>query len=189
MILTENQLKNLTLAADVVSESHRQTRHFSVGQRASVFLSHKHDEISQLKRVAYILENLHTSIYVDWLDNSMPRTTSGVTATIIKQQIEKYDKFILIATDGAIDSKWCNWELGYGDAQKFDLGKIALFPIAQNDGSWKGSEYMQIYPTIQYYFGTEKYSNGKLIPKGYYYSYKDKDGDFYLKKLYDWIIS
>lgn len=75
---------------------------FSVGQRASVFLSHKHDEISQLKRVAYILENLHTSIYVDWLDNSMPRTTSGVTATIIKQQIEKYDKFILIATDGVL---------------------------------------------------------------------------------------
>lgn len=48
---------------------------------------------------------------------------------------------------------------------------------------------MQIYPTIQYYFGTEKYSNGKLIPRGYYYRYKDKDGDFHLKKLYDWIIS
>lgn len=189
MILTENKLKELTLAANVTSKVHQQTRHFSAGQRASVFLSHKHDEISQLKRVAYILENLHTNIYVDWLDNSMPKTTSGVTATIIKQQIKKYDKFILIATNGAIDSKWCNWELGYGDAQKFDLGKMALFPIAQNDGNWKGSEYMQIYPTIQYYYGTEKYSNGELIPRGYYYRYKYKDGKFYLKKLYDWIIS
>ena len=129
MILTENKLKELTLAANVTSEVHQQTRHFSAGQRASVFLSHKHDEISQLKRVAYILENLHTNIYVDWLDNSMPKTTSGVTATIIKQQIKKYDKFILIATNGAIDSKWCNWELGYGDAQKFDLGKMALFQL------------------------------------------------------------
>lgn len=156
MILTENKLKELTLAANVTSEVHQQTRHFSAGQRASVFLSHKHDEISQLKRVAYILENLHTNIYVDWLDNSMPKTTSGVTATIIKQQIKKYDKFILIATNGAIDSKWCNWELGYGDAQKFDLGKMALFPIAQNDGNWKGSEYMQIYPTIQYYLWNRK---------------------------------
>ena len=88
MILTENKLKELTLAANVTSEVHQQTRHFSAGQRASVFLSHKHDEISQLKRVAYILENLHTNIYVDWLDNSMPKTTSGVTATIIKQQIK-----------------------------------------------------------------------------------------------------
>ena len=56
MILTENKLKELTLAADVLSEAHRQTRFFSTGQQASVFLSHKHDEISQLKRVAYILE-------------------------------------------------------------------------------------------------------------------------------------
>lgn len=105
MILTENKLKELTLAADVLSEAHRQTRFFSTGQQASVFLSHKHDEISQLKRVAYILEELHASIYVDWLDNSMPPKTSGTTAAIIKQQIQKYDKFILVATNGAIDSK------------------------------------------------------------------------------------
>lgn len=57
MILTEKQLINLTHAADIISETRQQTRHFSAGQRASVFLSHKHDEISQLKRVAYILEN------------------------------------------------------------------------------------------------------------------------------------
>lgn len=101
----------------------------------------------------------------------------------------KYDKFILVATNGAIDSKWCNWELGYGDAQKFDLGKIALFPIAQNDNNWKGSEYMQIYPTIQYYSGTERYSNGNLIPRGYYYCYNDKDGNYCIKNLYDWIVS
>lgn len=189
MILTENQLRNLTPAADVLSEAHQQVRSFSVGQRASVFLSHKHDEINYLKRVAYILERLHTSLYVDWLDSSMPKITSGDTGTKIKQRIKKYDKFILVASDGAIDSKWCNWELGYGDAQKFETGKIALFPIAQNDGSWKGSEYMQIYPTIQYFDGTESYSNKELIPKGYYYRYKGTDGKFYLKNLYDWLIS
>lgn len=189
MILTENKLKELTPAADVLYEAHQQTRTFFAGMRASVFLSHKHDEISQLKRVAYILEKIHANIYVDWLDNSMPKETTGTTATIIKQRIKKYDKFILVATDGAIDSKWCNWELGYGDAQKFDLGKIALFPIAQNDGNWKGTEYMQIYPTIQYFSGTERFLNGELIPKGYYYRYRNKNGGFYLKNLYDWIIS
>lgn len=189
MILTENQLRDLTLGADVISEAHQRQRYFSAGQRASVFLSHKHDEISFLKRVAYILEELHTSIYVDWLDGSMPAITSGETATKIKQQIQKYDKFILVASDGAIESKWCNWELGYGDAQKFHDGKIALFPIASNNGIWKGSEYMQIYPIIQYFDGTEHYLSGKNIQKGYYYRYKDKNGSFYLKKLYDWIIS
>ena len=175
MILTENQLRSLTPTADVLSEAHQQVRYFSVGQRASVFLSHKHDEISYLKRVAYILERLHTSLYVDWLDSSMPKITSGDTGAKIKQRIKKYDKFILVASDGAIDSKWCNWELGYGDAQKFETGK--------------GSEYMQIYPTIQYFDGTESYSNKELIPKGYYYRYKGTDGKFYLKNLYDWLIS
>lgn len=34
-----------------------------------------------------------------------------------------------MATNGAVESKWCNWELGYGDAQKFDTDNIALFPI------------------------------------------------------------
>lgn len=45
----------------------------------------------------------------------MPEKTSGLTATKIKYQIYKNDKFILLATDNAIASKWCNWEVGIGD--------------------------------------------------------------------------
>ncbi len=57
----------------------------------------------------------------------MPKTTSGVTATKIKQQIKKYDKFILIATDGAIDSKWCNWGIRLRRCtKKFDLGENSI---------------------------------------------------------------
>ena len=69
MILTENKLKELTLAADVLSEAHRQTRFFSTGQQASVFLSHKHDEISQLKRVAYILAYIIHSGFISGYQN------------------------------------------------------------------------------------------------------------------------
>lgn len=38
------------------------------------------------------------------------------------------DRFILLATDNAIGAPWCNWELGYGDAQKYK-DKIAILPI------------------------------------------------------------
>ena len=162
---------------------------YSEGKRASVFLSHKHDDLANLKRVAYLLEQLDSYIYVDWLDKSMPKRTSGETARIIKEKIIRYDKFILVASEGAIASKWCNWELGFGDAQKYEKGKIALFPIAQNDKAWTGSEYMQIYPTIQYYDGaSEKYTNGQIIPKGYYYRYWKDDG-YYLKPLKEWLNS
>lgn len=56
----------------------------------------------------------------------MPARTCGRTAENIKEKIKKYDKFILVATEGAIASKWCNWELGFGDAQKFAYGKNSL---------------------------------------------------------------
>ena len=92
-----------------------------------------------------------------------PKKTSGTTAAIIKQQIQKYDKFILVATNGAIDSKWCNWELGYGDSVKFP-NNIALFPFKSkgtSDAQYIGSEYMKLYPYIVYRSAGEKYENGK----------------------------
>lgn len=54
------------------------------------------------------MRHLNSSIYVDWLDPSMPARTCGRTAENIKEKIKKYDKFILVATEGAIASKWCN---------------------------------------------------------------------------------
>lgn len=86
------------------------------------------------------MRHLNSSIYVDWQDPSMPARTCGRTAENIKEKIKKYDKFILVATEGAIASKWCNWELGFGDVQKFAYGKIALFPIRDDEKDWSGSE-------------------------------------------------
>lgn len=80
----------------------------------------------------------------------MPARTCGRTAENIKEKIKKYDKFIFVATEGAIASKWCNWELGFGDAQKFAYGKIALFPIRDDEKDWSGSEYLELYPVIGY---------------------------------------
>ena len=85
----------------------------------TVFLSHKHDDGEILKNVISMLKNLGINVYVDWMDEDMPKQTSGTTAVKIKQKIRSCRKFILLATEGAIASKWCNWELGYGDAYKY----------------------------------------------------------------------
>lgn len=74
----------------------------------------------------------------------MPAYTCGKTAENNKKRIIQYDKFILVATERAISSKWCNWELGFGDAQKYESEKIALFPICNNGQDWSGSEYLEI---------------------------------------------
>lgn len=87
-------------------------------------------------------------IYVDCLDSEMPKTTNGLTAKKIKERIRQCDKFVLLATEQAIQSKWCNWELGYGDSQKY-FKDIAVMPITNTEGgNFSGSEYLAIYPII-----------------------------------------
>ena len=78
---------------------------------------------------------------------------------IIEKVIVLLDKFILLATEGAIASKWCNWELGIGDVHKY-YKNMAVMPITNKEnGEFSGNEYLQIYPIItsEYYYTTGTY--------------------------------
>lgn len=158
-------------------------------RRTTVFISHKHDDLDDLKGILGFLETKYNvKVYIDSRDPSMPKTTSAQTAYNIKERIKQCDKFILLATNGAIKSQWCNWELGYGDAQKYDE-HIALFPMKPkntSDYEYIGSEYMSIYLYISYYDGTECYTNGEHIPKGYYVRQLREDGKNHIMPLADW---
>lgn len=144
--VSEQYIRNRSMTA--MNEAVGQVKRASRVGEITVFLSHKHDEAKELKDAIALLHSLGVSVYVDWMDEGMPSVTSGKTAERIKQKIQANKKFILLATDAAVASKWCNWELGYGDAHKY-IKHIALLPIAENDGTWKGSEYLQIYPAIE----------------------------------------
>ena len=138
--------------------------------KTTVFISHKHSDLEDLKGILGFLEHKYNvKVYIDSQDPSMPKTTSAETAKNIKRRIKQCNKFILLATNGAVESKWCNWELGYGDADKYDK-HIALFPFkpkGTSDSDYKGSEYMRIYPSICYR-ESGSYMNGKWISAGYY---------------------
>ena len=109
--------------------------------RKTVFISHKHDDLEELRDIIGFLETQYNvKTYIDSKDPTMPVKTNGETAKRIKERIVQCDKFILLATNGAIESKWCNWELGYGDGQKYDKKCIALFPINDTIGDYKGNE-------------------------------------------------
>jgi len=158
-------------------------------RKTTVFISHKHDDLEDLKGVLGFLQgNYDVKVYIDSKDPMMPKITSKETALNIRERIKQCDKFILLATNGAIESKWCNWELGYGDAKKYK-DHIALFPLKPKgtyDSAYKGSEYMSIYPYVSYYDGTEKYDNGDLIPQGYYVCVQEKDTN-YITPLSEWL--
>ena len=88
--------------------------------------------------------------YIDSRDPSMPHITTAETAANLKARIKKCDKFILLATNAAIDSKRCNWELGYGDAQKFKT-HIALFPLKPKGSYDRSLQRCGVFITISVY--------------------------------------
>lgn len=162
--------------------------HRVTSARTKVFLSHKHEDLAELMDFIGFLEKQYSvDAYIDCMDKKMPLNTCGKTATRIKQVIKSCDKFILLATDKAVEAPWCNWELGFGDAQKF-RDNIAILPIKDKGASfYKGHEYMQIYPTIRYYNGSEEYKDGTKVAAGYYYAYYDDDDVLRIIPLKTWL--
>ena len=151
-----------------------------------VFLSHKHDEHNILQDVVEFLKKEGVDVYVDWMDPAMPAYTNAETAHKLKEKIKVSDKFILIATPNAINSKWCNWELGLGDAEKY-IKNIALLPVEKDNSSFSGAEYLQIYPYIDFQSGYNQYSNGTTITRGYYVRNPTVNGQYNIIKLSEWL--
>jgi hypothetical protein len=188
--ITEAQLKgyrNTTrYYAKSLNESLREFKGESKYSKTTIFLSHKHDELEALDGAISFLKKEGIDVYVDWLDEGMPKTTSGETARRIKQKIKENDKFILLASEGAINSKWCNWELGLGDSAKY-IDNIALLPVRKDNTSFSGAEYLQIYPYIKYEDGYGKYTNGNYIPAGYYVLFPEVNGNHKIISLKTWL--
>jgi hypothetical protein len=167
-ILTKSRLSSVT-EVKLGDSRYRQTLNEVKNQSkwtatATVFLSHSHSDAALIDKVLVLLGNSGVTVYVDRTDSGLPPTTGPATAARIKGKIKEQKKFILVATDNAIQSKWCNWELGYGDAQKFEQ-HIALLPLAESSGVWQGSEYLAIYPRIEEsYIGSDRYN--VIFPDG-----------------------
>lgn len=152
----------------------------------TVFISHYHSDLEDLKGIIGFLEDTYkVQCYIDSQDKSMPTITSGETATKLKDRIKQCDKFILLASNNAIHSRWCNWELGYGDADKFK-NNIALFPFQRRDETYKGNEYMEIYPHIVK-IGGGTYFTDKAAAPIYYVCEASAQGKNNLIPLMDWL--
>jgi hypothetical protein len=168
-----------------MNESLRNYKNESSIAKTKIFLSHKHDEEEQLEGAISFLKTFGVDIYLDWLDEGMPQNTSGTTAARIKQKIRENHKFILLATEGAINSKWCNWELGLGDAAKF-IEHIAVFPIKNDFSDYSGNEYLEIYPNV-FNLNSDQYLNGTLRRKGTYIVYPPINGIIKVVSIAEWL--
>lgn len=177
-LITESRLRSFSDTQNDVALAAIRLGYYRVESKAdktTIFLSHKHEEsIVNLSAAISFLKKFGVEVYVDWLDEEMPKATSVETAKKIKEKIRQNDKFILLATEEAINSKWCNWELGLGDAAKY-RDNIALLVVQKDNRYYINSEYLNIYPYIYYEYGTNMYSDGTFITEGYYVHYPDNN--------------
>ena len=187
--ISETQLANYRSRTKTFSKSDVVVLNESTSRdktKPMVFLSHKHDEVNILQDVIAFINEEGIEIYVDWMDEEMPAYTNAKTALRLKEKIKVSNKFILVATPNAINSKWCNWELGLGDAAKY-IEHIALFPINRTSQSFSGAEYLKIYPYIEYENGNGKYLSGSNISSGYYVKTLLDNGNLRLTPLKEWL--
>ena len=141
----------------MIREGYHRTNRFSTsvissGCGTSVFISHKHSDLEDLEGLLGFLRMHYNAIpYLDCLDDEMPIETCAATADRIKQVIEFCPKFILLATEDALSSRWCNWEVGIADKWKLPTCDMAIFPLLDRgvkQEDYDGNEYLQLYPFI-----------------------------------------
>lgn len=189
MIFERGYFNSDKVEKSFINESLQEVKNFSASSaydyKPTVFLSHKHSDLEDLQGVIGMLQELGAKIYIDSMDNRMPEKTSGETANRIKSVIKYCKKFILLATDSAIESYWCNWELGIGDTFRFK-NHIAIIPLKEKgtyDHKYKGNEYLQIYPNVIYH-------NAFTNRKGHYFKtgyYIQNPYDNYIIELREWL--
>lgn len=105
-ILTKSRLSSVTEVqlgystyTRTLSEVKNQARSNAT---ATVFLSHSHSDAALIDKVLVLLRKSGVTIYVDRTDSGLPPTTGSATAARIKAKIKEQKKFVLVATDNAI---------------------------------------------------------------------------------------
>lgn len=144
--LTRDDLKRVPIKTESARAQHYQRKTASV--QTTIFLSHSHKDADIVNQAVEVLGKQGIHIYVDWRDGSMPAVTSPITAERIKGRIAECEKFVLLATNNALASRWVPWELGIADVED-GKRKIAILPVEDPPHRWTGNEYVGVYDRIE----------------------------------------
>ena len=116
--------------------------------QVSVFLSYSHYDDKLLTMVSVLLQCQGASVYIDRLDPELPAVPCTETAAVLRKRIAECDKLVVVAGESVSRSVWVPWELGFADGSKKEAD-VAILPIQEGDGRWKGTEYVGLYPAIK----------------------------------------
>lgn len=119
-----------------------------------IFLSHSYSDAqidgSRLSAVKALLESQGHIVYTDWeVDPYLDRKNVTARACrIIRHRMDHSASLIFVTSKNSSTSTWMPWELGYMDGAK---DRACVLPVLeQGEDSFKGQEYLGIYPWLTY---------------------------------------
>lgn len=116
-----------------------------------IFLSHSFLDKSEVQGLYQELTDFGFKVYVDWIvDPHLDRTNvTKSSAKLIQSRLKASKTLLLAISTNAAMSKWMPWELGYVDGH---TNKCGIIPVSKEripPKSFRGTEYLLLYPFIK----------------------------------------
>jgi hypothetical protein len=115
----------------------------------TVFLSHSSVDDAIVPAVISFFASFEASVYADDFDKRLPNPPSAITASILKSEIRKCPRFVVLTTPSSRTSRWIPWELGLADGYKgIPPNATLMFTPEGIVETWTKEQYFNLYPKI-----------------------------------------
>lgn len=117
--------------------------------RYDIFLSQTIRDAEIVLGVYDVLTSAGYEVFCDWIE-APEADRSQVTpanAAFVRATMGVSDTLLFLDTDGAAQSLWMCWELGWFDAAK---GTVGVLPVlTEGERYYRGREFLGLYPYVE----------------------------------------
>lgn len=150
-LYSSSYLKNLARSRPAQAKTKLFTESRQIETGFDIFLSHSFLDKEEVEGLYLELTDFGFKVYVDWIiDPHLDRANvTKESASFIRNRMRTCNSLLLAISTNADTSKWMPWELGYMDAK---TSKCAIIPVSKEailPKSYKGVEYLSLYPFIK----------------------------------------
>ncbi len=133
------------------SEALTNDQRLAEGRGQKIFLSHSSKDDLYVRGVSDFLREHGGVVYADNGDKRLPENPSAETAEILRSELRRSGRLVIMMSENSSRSGWIPWELGMGDGHK-GVGNVALLPMGRSstEEAWARREYLGLYPVIRF---------------------------------------
>jgi hypothetical protein len=117
--------------------------------RYDIFLSQTSRDAEIVLGVYAILTGLGFAVFCDWIEapKADRNEVTPANAAFIRATMGVSDTLLFLDTEGAAQSLWMCWELGWFDGGR---GPVAVLPVlAEGEHYYRGREFLGLYPYVE----------------------------------------